>query len=52
LQDQLDLQALLAVATEGDLDEAREGVSLIVARGFHRGRALKADLDALVQEGR
>ena len=52
LQDQLDLQALLAVATGSDLDEARKGVSLIVERGFHRGRALEADLDALVREGK
>ena len=52
LQDHLDLQALLAVAKESDLSEAREGVSLIVERGFHRGRALKADLEALVREGK
>jgi predicted nucleotidyltransferase len=52
LQDQLDLQALLAIATESDLDEARKGVSLIVERGFHRGRALEADLDELVREGK
>jgi hypothetical protein len=52
LQDQLDLQALLAVATEADLEDARKGVALIVERGFHRGRALEADFDALVREGR
>jgi predicted nucleotidyltransferase len=52
LQDQLDLQALIAVATEADLEDARKGVALIVERGFHRGRALEADFDALVREGR
>jgi hypothetical protein len=33
LQDQMDLQALLAVATEADLEGARKGVALIVGRG-------------------
>jgi hypothetical protein len=42
LQDQLDLQALLAVATEADLEDARKGVTLIVERRFHRSRALEA----------
>ena len=51
LQDQLDLQALLAVATEADLEDARKGVSLIVERGFHRGRALEADFGTLVRDG-
>jgi hypothetical protein len=52
LQDQLDLQALLAVATEADLEDACKGVSLIVERGFHRGLALEADFDTLVREDR
>jgi hypothetical protein len=52
LQDQLDLQALVAVATEADLEDARKGVTLIVERGFHRGRPLEADFGALVREGR
>jgi hypothetical protein len=52
LQDQLDLQALLAVATEADLEDARKGVTLIVERGFHRGRPLEVDFGALVREGR
>jgi predicted nucleotidyltransferase len=52
LQDHLDLQALLAVATEADLEDARTGVKLIVERGFNRERALEADFDALVREGR
>ena len=51
LRDQLDLQALLAVATEADLEDARKGVSLIVERGFHRGRALEADFGTLVRDG-
>src|SRR5215469_9844335 len=52
LQDHLDLEALLAVATEADLGDARKGVALIVERGFHRGRALAADFDQLVREGK
>jgi predicted nucleotidyltransferase len=52
LQDQLDLQALLAVATQADLDEARQAAAMIVARGFHRGRDLPKDLDDLVREER
>jgi hypothetical protein len=52
LQDQLDLEALLAVATDADLEDARKGVALIVERGFHRGRALETDFDELVREGK
>jgi hypothetical protein len=52
LQDQLDLEALLAVATDADLEDARKGVALIVERGFHRGRALEADFNQLVREGK
>ena len=52
LQDQLDLEALLAVAADADLEDARKGVALIVERGFHRGRDLEADFDQLVREGK
>jgi len=52
LQDQLDLQALLAVATPADLDEARQAAAMIVARGFNRERDLQQDLDDLVREER
>lgn len=52
LQDQLDLQSLIAVATEADLEDARKGVTLITERGFHRGRALETDLDTLVRQYR
>lgn len=52
VRDQLHLQALPAVATEADLEDARKGVALIVGRGFHRGRALDAGFDALVWEFR
>ncbi len=44
-QDAVDLRALLGVATESDLSEAREGVRLITERGFDRGRDLAAALD-------
>jgi predicted nucleotidyltransferase len=44
-QDAADLRALCRAATAEDLAVAREALSLIVARGFHRGR----DLDALFE---
>ena len=50
LQDQLDLQALLAVAKPADLDEARQAVALIADRGFDRERDLRRDLDDLVRD--
>jgi hypothetical protein len=37
IRDQLDLQALPAVATEADLENARKGVALIVGPGIRRG---------------
>jgi predicted nucleotidyltransferase len=52
LQDQLDLQALLAVATTTDLEEARQAATMIVARGFGRGRDLPHDLGDLVRDER
>jgi predicted nucleotidyltransferase len=48
LQDQLDLQALLAVAAADDLAQARYAAEAIVARGFNRGRSLPQDLERLV----
>jgi hypothetical protein len=47
-QDRIDLTALLAVANESDLEAAREALRAIEARGFHRGRNLLADLQALL----
>jgi hypothetical protein len=49
LQDQLDLQSLLAVAKPADLADAREAISLIAKRGFNRERDLARDLDDLVR---
>lgn len=47
-QDIADIRALLAVATEGDIGQAREALSLIEERGFHRGRDLDAALESLL----
>ncbi len=46
-QDAVDLRALLAAATPGDLALARETASLIAARGYARGRDLAADLELM-----
>jgi Nucleotidyl transferase AbiEii toxin, Type IV TA system len=46
-QDLVDLRALLRVASSGELARARESLALIAARGYHRGRDLMSDLDAL-----
>jgi predicted nucleotidyltransferase len=46
-QDLDDLRALLGIATERDLDEAREAARTIVSRGYGRGRDLLADLEAV-----
>lgn len=50
-QDRVDLAALLRVATPNDLDEARQGVALIHARGFQRDRNLSRDLEQLIAGG-
>ena len=47
-QDAADLHALLAVADSDEVGRARESVRVIEARGFHRGRSLESDLDALL----
>lgn len=44
-QDRVDLQALLSRADADTLREAREALTLIARRGFHRGRDLLAALD-------
>lgn len=51
-QDRVDLAALLARADTAALDEARESLTLVTRRGFHRGRDLLAALDATVNEFR
>jgi len=47
-QDRADLQALVAEATDGDIQLAMEAVGLIEVRGYARGRNLRADLDTLL----
>ena len=42
LKDRMDLQALFAVADAAELTRAAEGLALITARGFHRGKDLPA----------
>ena len=46
-QDQIDLNALLAKATDADIDTARIAVQLIEKRGYQRGRDLQIALDQL-----
>jgi hypothetical protein len=46
-QDLVDLRALLRVATAAELTRARDSLALIEARGYHRGRTLLSELDAL-----
>ena len=47
-QDLVDLRALLRVATREQVSRAREALALIDTRGYHRGRELAAQLDALL----
>jgi hypothetical protein len=47
-QDQADLRALLRVAGLDELARAREAVTLITARGYHRGRDLVSALDRML----
>jgi nucleotidyltransferase AbiEii toxin of type IV toxin-antitoxin system len=47
-QDLIDLRALLSAANDSDLATAREGLTLISERGYHRDRELQADLDTLL----
>lgn len=46
-QDIIDLRALLKSATPDEIARAREAAEAITSRGYHRGRNLSADLDAL-----
>lgn len=50
--DLADLNALLAVATPGELELARTAVTTITERGFNRDRDLPADLEALISARR
>lgn len=47
-QDVVDLRALIVEATDEDLAMARDGLALITARSYDRGKSLQADLDALL----
>jgi len=46
-QDRVDLRALLKVASESDLNEARKACALIAERGYARGRDLARDFESL-----
>ena len=43
-QDRADLRALLAIASEEELEEARDALELIQERGFQRDKDLGGDL--------
>jgi hypothetical protein len=47
-QDLMDIRSLLAVATEADVEQAREALRLIDRRGFGRGKQLVLDFERLV----
>lgn len=47
--DLADLNALLARATDREIQETREALSLITNRGFHRDRDLAADFEGLLR---
>ncbi|MFO0985265.1 MAG: nucleotidyl transferase AbiEii/AbiGii toxin family protein [Planctomycetota bacterium] len=46
-QDRVDVLALLPILNEPQLDDARQLLALIERRGYHRGKNLVAELDAL-----
>lgn len=48
LQDRIDAERILQVCRELNLEQVRERLSLITARGYHRDQDLTAKLDALV----
>ena len=47
-QDLVDLRALLRVASHDELTRARESLALIADRGYHRGRDLMSEMNALL----
>jgi len=49
-QDRLDLHALFRAASDADLETARHSLQLVQSHGYHRGRALLADLDRAHRE--
>ncbi len=46
-QDLVDLRGLLRVAGDDELERARQALSLISDRGYHRGRDLTSEMDRL-----
>ncbi len=50
-QDLVDLRALLRVASPGELTRARQALTLIAARGYHRGRDLPSEMNRLFSPG-
>ena len=46
-QDLVDLRALLRIASPAELERARQSLALIASRGYHRGRDLASDMNAL-----
>jgi hypothetical protein len=46
-QDQVDLEALMRVASPAELTRARDALTLITRRGFHRGKDLLSEFAAL-----
>jgi hypothetical protein len=49
LQDSIDLQHLLIVADEQERTRAREAVTLIMQRGYNRGKDLVSELEMLLE---
>lgn len=47
-QDLVDLRALLRVATTAEVSRARDALDLITTRGYHRGRELVPQLEAML----
>lgn len=47
-QDLVDLRGLLRVAGADEIERARHALSLISARGYHRGRDLSSEMDRLL----
>jgi hypothetical protein len=47
-QDLVDLRALLRTAPAAEVARAREALGLITSRGYHRGRELLKQLEALL----
>jgi predicted nucleotidyltransferase len=48
-QDLVDLRALLKIASDADVNQARSAMSLILERGYSRGRKLLHDFEELLR---